>query len=221
MLTLFLALAVLNPAACTPQFAPLETGTFFGASQVPAWTKAEAADWAGAGWLGWMSDRTELRAVRMVVRDRPKQEGDDDAFVTVEAVPRVTFAVRCVTGMRARSIQRASVTEVALLTQRSAAISLGSREYALKLESAQESMSDAKVILTEGNRTQMLYSADGFADDPHFDVYWAGDLDGDGKLDLVVDFSRKYSVLSYRLLLSTRARPGQLVGDAALFEMED
>jgi hypothetical protein len=221
MLTLLLALAVLSPPACAPEFAPLETGSFSFASHVPFWRKAEAGAWGGAGWLGWTSNRDELRAVRLVVRNRPKQEEDDEAFVTVEAVPRVTFAVRCVTGMRARSIQRASVTEIALLTKRSATISLGSREYALKLESAQESMSDAKVILTEGNRTQVLYSADGFADDPHFDVYWAGDLDGDGKLDLVVDFSRKYSVLSYRLLLSTRARPGQLVGDAALFQMEN
>lgn len=218
MLSLLLALAVLSPAACTPQFAPLETGTFSGASPVPFWRKAEAGAWGGAGWLGWTSERNELRVVRIVVRDRPKQEGDEEGFVTVEAVPRVRFAVRCVPGMRARSIQRASVTNVSLLTNRSAAISLGSREYALKLESAQESLSDATVILTQGDRTQVLYSAEGFADDPHFNVYWAGDLDGDGKLDLVVDFSRKYSVLSYRLLLSTQARPGQLVGDAALFE---
>jgi hypothetical protein len=221
MLTWLLALAVLGPPACTPQFAALSTGSFSGLSPVPFWRKAEAGDWGGAGWLGWTSERNELRAVRMVVGTRPTQEGDQEPFVIVEAVPRVDFAVRCVQGLRAGSIQRASVTEISLLSTRSATISLGGREYRLRLESAVASLSDAKVILTEGDRTQVVYSADGFADDPHFDLHWAGDLDGDGKLDLVVDLSRKYSVLTYRLLLSTRARPGQLVGDAALFETMD
>jgi hypothetical protein len=62
------------------------------------------------------------------------------------------------------------------------------------------------------------YSTDGFVDDPHFYVEWAGDLDRDGRLDLVVNFSRKYSIHPHRLLLSTKAKKGQLVGEAAVFE---
>ena len=77
------------------------------------------------------------------------------------------------------------------------------------------------MILTDGQQTQVLYSADGFTDEPHYDVVWAGDLDRDGRLDLVVNLHRKYSCHPYRLLLSSFASNGQLVGDAALFETGD
>jgi hypothetical protein len=76
-------------------------------------------------------------------------------------------------------------------------------------------------VLTEGGRRQVLYSADGFVDEPHFDVVWAGDLDRDGRLDFIVNLHRKYSWHPYRLLLSSMAATGQLVGDAALFETGD
>jgi hypothetical protein len=74
-----------------------------------------------------------------------------------------------------------------------------------------------KVVLTDGRQTQVLYSADGFVDDPHFYIEWAGDLDGDGKLDLVVNLSRKYSVHPHRLLLSSKASPTELVREVAAF----
>jgi hypothetical protein len=67
----------------------------------------------------------------------------------------------------------------------------------------------------------VLYSADGFIDDPHYYIEWAGDLDRDGRLDLAVNLSRKYSLHPHRLLLSSAAAPGQLVGDVALFETVD
>ena len=219
MLLFLFALNTLHAPACTPQFAPLMTGSYSGASPVPFWPRAEADGWGGPGWLGWTDDGDQLRAARLIVRSRPPDEGHDESFVTVESAPRVTFAVRCVKGLRAGPIQRAtSETAISLLSNRSGRLAIGRRQYQLRLESVEPSLADAKVILTDGSRTQVLYSADGFADDPHFDIVWTGDLDGDGRLDLVVNLSRKYSEHPYRLLLSTRAAAGQLVGDAARFE---
>ena len=72
-----------------------------------------------------------------------------------------------------------------------------------------KTFSDSKVVLSFGTRSQVLYSADGIADDPHYDVVWAGDLDADGKLDLVVNLHQKYSWHPYTLLLSSRATPSR------------
>ena len=47
---------------------------------------------------------------------------------------------------------------------------------------------------------------------------WAGDLDGDGKLDLLLNLSTHYNLDSHRLFLSSMAKKGQLVGEAAVFD---
>jgi len=64
------------------------------------------------------ADRDALRVVRLIVRNRPPDEGHNDSFVTVESAPRVTFAIRCVKGLRAGPIQRASVTAIDLRAAR-------------------------------------------------------------------------------------------------------
>ena len=132
--------------------------------------------------------------MRLVVRDRPKRFPEDEDAVTVESRPEVTWAVRCIPGLRAGKIHNADVVNHNLHSQGPLDVSLGERRYQLRLQAKAPSLADAKVILTHGGRTQVLYLADGFADDPHFDIEWAGDLDADGKLDLIVNLSRKYSV---------------------------
>jgi hypothetical protein len=216
---LFLALTTLPPqAACTPQFAALETGSHSGASKVPFWRKEQAGEWGGKGWLGWTWKGQTLRPVRLIVQDRTKHRADDDDEVNVVAVPDMTFAVRCIPGLRAGRIPTTRVLNESLVRERPLEMSLDRRQYQVGIRSAREDLVDAQVILTDGDRTQVLYSADGFADEPHFDIKWAGDLDRDGKLDLVVDLSRKYSVHLYRLLLSSKASGAQLVGEAAVFD---
>lgn len=49
---------------------------------------------------------------------------------------------------------------------------------------------------------------------PH--LRWAGDIDRDGRLDLLIDTSDHYNVSQPTLFLSSRAKPGELVGVAAL-----
>jgi hypothetical protein len=218
---LFLLLALTfapQPPRCKPQFAPLETGTSAGASEPQFWRKEEARDWGGTGWLGWTWDGDTLKPVKMVVRDRPKGSPSDDDEVYVQSIPEVTFAVRCVSGLRAGRIQSAGVTNHDLLYDGPLSISLRDLRYEIRVDAKDSSLADAKVILTHRERTQVLYSADGFVDEPHFEIVWTGDLDRDGKLDLVVNLHRKYSWHPYRLLLSTRAASKDLVGEAAVFE---
>ena len=129
----------------------------------------------------------------------------------------MTFAVRCVPGLSAGSMQSLNVMNESLAPDRPLTLSLGAQRYGLRVQASRPNLADARVVLTDGRRTQVLYSAEGVVDEPHFDVVWAGNLDRDGQLNLVVNLSRKYSVHPYRLLLSSKAAPNQLVGEAAVF----
>jgi hypothetical protein len=211
-----------SPPECKPQFAPLETGSSSSASALKFWRQNEAGDWGGTGWLGWSRDSERFQPVRLLVRNLPKESADpEQAEVTVESIPKVTFAVRCVAGLRAGRIVNAGVTNYDLQYQGALEVTLGELRYRLYLEAQDPHLTDAKVILAHNSRIQVLYSADGFVDEPHFDIVWAGDLDRDGKLDLVVNLNCKYSWHPYRLLLSTKARGRDLVGEAAVFETGD
>ena len=206
---------------CSPQFAPLETGSSSGASNVPFWRKEEAGAWGGAGWLGWTWDNVRLQSVAFVVRDRPRDAPNDDEYVTVQTRPDVTFAVRCLPQLSAGPIASAGIANWSLQSDGPLRVTVGSRDYAVSIQSARSDLTDAQIVLTGEGRRQVLYSAEGFVDEPHFDVVWAGDLDRDGKLDLIVNLHRKYSWHPYRLLLSSLAANGDLVGDGALFETGD
>jgi hypothetical protein len=76
---------------------------------------------------------------------------------------------------------------------------------------------DAKLSLTSGPSTQILYSLNGSSDDLGWYLLWAGDLDGDGKLDLYLSLSYHYNVTQRRLFLSSQARAGRLAHQVAEF----
>lgn len=106
---------------------------------------------------------------------------------------------------------------------RQAEFQLGERAYVVRLDSTHEMDCDAVVTITSAGQVQKLFdmntsTADDYAcDDPHFEIHWAGDLDRDGKLDLVTGFSRKYSYHPRQLLLSSAAQGKELVAEAAAY----
>jgi hypothetical protein len=224
MLTvLALLLTLLGPSPqkrCVPQFAPLDTGTSSSGTNLKHWRKEEAGSWGGNDWIGWTHESVQLVQVALIVR--PFADKDDvfeEDRVTVEWRPKdVSFAVRCIATVRVGRIKAAAVVNHELDYDGPLDIPLGERRYTLRLERSREDPTDARVVLSDGTVKQVLYSTDGFVDEPHFYVEWAGDLDGDGRLDLVVNLSRKYSMHPHRLLLSTKAKKSELVGDAAVFE---
>jgi len=76
------------------------------------------------------------------------------------------------------------------------------------------------VLSAHGQRQQLaVLSRDG--DVPDFKglrLIWAGDLDGDGKLDLLVDITNHYNGSGSALFLSSKAKSGEIVGLAAKLE---
>lgn len=113
---------------------------------------------------------------------------------------------------------------------RSVGVTLGARRYTVTLASEREDYCDAVVTLATGRVRQTLYeprtagrTADKdvvlSCDEPHFEIRWAGDIDRDGRLDLLATFSPKYSYFPQRLWLSSRAAKGALVRAVSLYEL--
>lgn len=74
----------------------------------------------------------------------------------------------------------------------------------------------SKLILSNGKIEQIIYSQKK-CDDCGWGIYWAGDLDNDGKLDLYFNLTNHYNVNHRRLFLSSQAEPGKLVKEVANF----
>ena len=74
---------------------------------------------------------------------------------------------------------------------------------------------NAKLILTHGTSSQVLYTLEECGNDPGWSLIWAGDLDKDGKLDLYVTVNQHYNIVERKLFLSSQADEGQLVAEVA------
>ena len=104
-----------------------------------------------------------------------------------------------------------------------AQVRLGERLYIVRLISREPGYCDSVVSLTSEGVTQKIFDiskpgAHASCDEPHFRIHWAGDLDRDGELDMLVTFSEKYSYHPRQLLLSSAARSPDLVAEVARYE---
>ena len=59
--------------------------------------------------------------------------------------------------------------------------------------------------------TRQIIAGTPFLEDANFSIRWAGDLDGDQALDLLLNVSNHYNVEHLQLYLSSFAKPGKLV----------
>ena len=85
-----------------------------------------------------------------------------------------------------------------------------------------------RIVLDDGARSQVLVAMGGYyevgattlsiGDDASPRLRFAGDLDRDGRLDLVFDLTDHYNVSRPVLFLSSQAAAGALLGEAARFE---
>lgn len=103
-------------------------------------------------------------------------------------------------------------------------LSLGSAVYEIAAEGKYDPSrppSDALVVQyrlvlkAPDRRSQDLEVPKRFAEDGVPVLLWAGDLDGDKKLDLYMDLTDHYNVRDYTLFLSSRAGTDQLVKKVA------
>lgn len=99
-------------------------------------------------------------------------------------------------------------------------ITLGAKTYVLHYRCASapdpEGFADCALVLSSGGMTQVLaqFDATGNPDAEQY-VNFAGDLDHDGKLDLVANISGHWNEWRPALFLSSAAKSGDLVGRVA------
>jgi hypothetical protein len=117
-----------------------------------------------------------------------------------------------------------------LNTTHPARFTLDESSYRLEFKCAAEflgqELADCPLQLNNGNKIQTLQdypiyhpstTNSTIASEASPRVLWAGDLDRDGLLDLLLDLTNHYNVSAPTLLLSSMAGKGELVRSAAVF----
>ncbi len=103
------------------------------------------------------------------------------------------------------------------VTGKIANIKFGDQRCALG-SSGEAKENSFKIVFTCNGITQVLWDmnipvvGDFHFDDPKFSLLWAGDKDSDGKIDIIMDMSPKYSCVKEVTYLSSKAKKGLLVG---------
>lgn len=112
-------------------------------------------------------------------------------------------------------------TENNLVNGESVDLRLDGKNYKLKVVSDDPTpmgyvVANSKLILSTGAKSQVIFSVE-VPNDGGWSLLWAGDLDGDGKLDLYMDLHNNYNSSQHRLFLSSHASRKNLVKEVAEF----
>jgi hypothetical protein len=229
-LALLLALAATPAPAqrAKPGARLIETGGFH-AEEVSART--------GETWLGLYVSEGRSALVPSVVEVEPVHDevADEEAWqmtgkaVSVRGKAEPVFLVAGLDALKPGPVVTSRAGELVLTAASDVRLALAGDEYRLKVSTARVGddpamfFDDAKLVLSKGGVSQVIYdlSAEGDAGDEGglretvgWKLLWAGDLDGDRRLDLYVQVSHHYNISRHKLFLSTRAPAGRLVREA-------
>lgn len=197
----------------------LETGSFHG---------DEVATRTGDRWFGLYRTATGVQAAALPVTVTPVHDPLVDApdessgkLVTVPGPPPL-FLVRRLSGLQPGPVPTAAselTLAAGVVPLRLGRTAYGLETRVLREDAATGGMREGELVFRRGRDRQVLFAtgADGGELAGAWKLVWAGDLDGDGALDLYVHVSSHYNVSSHRLFLSGAARAGRLVEEAAEF----
>jgi len=206
----------------------IETGQFHG-DEI---TARRGQTWLGLFFNGRKAvlrySKIQLRTVFDDITDygTTKKTGKS---VSTNGPRQSVFLLRGVIGLRPGPVTSVFQQEISFertLEKVPVRLKLGRRSYVLKVVSPDMNPTpcrenayprNARLVLLSGRSSQTLYTLDDCGNDPSWCLLWAGDLDRDGKLDLYVNVTQHYDVSERRLFLSSRARRGRLVRQAAAF----
>jgi hypothetical protein len=214
----------------------VETGGFHG-SEVRART--------GETWLGLYVSEGRSALVPSVVKvtpghdpvtDEPGQMTGKDVYVNRKPDP--VFLIRGADALKPGPVLTSRAGETTLTKESDVHLQLAGEEYGLRVSTKDrrtvwtaEFLDDAKLVLSKGGVSQVIYELRAEGDLPEtlgegdltetneWKLLWAGDLDGDRRLDLYVQVSWHYNIVQHKLFLSSRAGANRLVREVAEFRI--
>lgn len=157
----------------------------------------------------------------VIDHDETKKTGKS---VSVDLPVQPTFLLKGANMLKEGAVVTVHQGQQTLAKTSPISLTLAGRHYELKVvgdeaEKCGEQLlpHEAKLVLAFGDTNQVLYSLEGCGNDAGWSLVWAGDLDGDDKLDLYVNVNQHYNVSERRLFLSSQSKNGQLVKEIAEF----
>ncbi len=202
-----------------PRVALLTTGVFHG---------GEVNEISGDGWLGLAPRNGQIGWYQYAIEVQPAEDPvvDEPGEMTGTEVrvrgPEPVFLVRGLNEPVSVAVYTSVFSPGGLILPTTGPLWLGTgnRGYRLYLTNKRTDREppsrSALVLESEGVRQEIYTWPAGFVDQ-HCELIWAGDLDGDGKLDLFMHLSDHYNVIEATLLLSSRAGERELVAPVAAF----
>ncbi|NHV24652.1 hypothetical protein [Burkholderia sp. D-99] len=213
-----LALLVVSLGASTPAFAhegEPDTCLVLQPTRIAPEDVGEAGNYSGTGWLGLVPDGNHWKLAPARVRFEPVQPAGD--IVDIQSDLKKAVAL-----FRCKSLRQGKVDAASLVfTKDGRAIEPGAgplrfgfhgRRYELR-----HTVSGA-VIVEGGGKRSILHDFGGSSPPFSASLIWAGDLDRDGRLDVLMEFESDLGA-SFCLFTSGSAKENELVGPAGCMEV--
>jgi hypothetical protein len=196
--------------------------------EVTVYHEGECSAKSGQVWMGLFPAKDkqfELKAATInislvndaIIDQDPKLKTGRKVSIPGKVEPLVL--VNGVPALKAGKVVTSSViTKERMDIGQTVKLNVGAKESSLSVSGVKkdaEWRTGYKIILESGGTKQTVYERKQVADSSFPSLLWAGDLDGDGKIDLVMDTTDNYNVRQVTLFLSTKAKPGKLVEQVA------
>ena len=187
--------------------------------QLGTFHQGEAEFESGGGWIGLVPSRdgfawTRLRIVAEKLHE-PISDGKCVNKITLEEATEAEplFLLRGLPQLATKPVHTCfdRSENGSFLEQNPILLTCDAKAYSVGV------VNSTLLQFKHGGKTQTLFQWPGGLSDQRGELVWAGDLDGDGRLDLVIDHSSRSNTSDLTLYLSTWALPGQMVGKAAHF----
>jgi hypothetical protein len=181
----------------------------------------------GQKWLGLYAlpgGKYELRATPVNITMVQDQIIDEDPKaktgkrISVPGKEKPIYVIGGVAGLKAGAVTAGSTLKKEHLeVDQKLPLKVGTNQATLVIAGKKkgEYRTGYSITLVSGGIKQVIMKANQIGGDTAPSLLWSGDLDGDGKLDLIMDTTDNYNVSNTVLLLSGKAKPGKLVQEVA------